>query len=67
MDRKLRVGVLLDSESIPAWAYRMLERIQASNYAEIILLIKNEAPGPGPIGFFRKLRDNRPTLHPFRR
>jgi hypothetical protein len=41
MNRKLKLGILLDSYDIPAWIYRMLEQIAASNHAEILLVILN--------------------------
>ncbi len=40
--RKLKLGILLDSYDMPAWVYRSLERIVNSNCAEISLLIFNE-------------------------
>jgi len=44
---KLRVGLMLDSYAIPAWYLRMLERIQASDYATVELVILNSL-GSGP-------------------
>ncbi len=41
---KLRVGLLLDSFTVPAWTYRMLELVRASDYAEICLVVLNEPP-----------------------
>ncbi|MBI1976886.1 MAG: hypothetical protein HYS56_05190, partial [Candidatus Omnitrophica bacterium] len=35
----IRIGILMDSFDLPAWAYRMLEQIKKSNYAEIVLVI----------------------------
>lgn len=37
----LKIGLLLDETSIPAWAYTMLERILAEGHAEIELVIIN--------------------------
>jgi hypothetical protein len=42
---KLKIGVLLDTFSMPFWMYTMLERIQQSGYAEITLVVKNATPG----------------------
>jgi len=42
---KLRVGLLLDSFQVPAWAYVMLQRIRDSSYAEIDLVVLNGAFG----------------------
>lgn len=42
--QKLRVGILLDSCRVPAWAYAMLEQIHRSDYAEITLIVLNDTP-----------------------
>lgn len=42
MPSKLSVGVLLDSDIVPNWAFKMLSILQQSNYAEIKLLVKNK-------------------------
>lgn len=50
MTTKLRVAVLVNSDSIPAWAYLMLAQIASSDYADIVLVVENdtsrEAKGP---------------------
>jgi hypothetical protein len=56
VDRKLRIGVLLESESVPNWAYEMLRRIASGAYAEIVVLIKNDAPKPPPSSVWQKMR-----------
>ena len=43
MKHKLRIGILLDNEMITAWSYKMLEEIKESNYAEIVVIIQNNA------------------------
>lgn len=62
--RKLRVGLLIDSFYLPAWTYCMLERIQRSNYAEIVLLVLNDAPQEER-DLFRKIKENWKTLFYF--
>jgi hypothetical protein len=42
MKRKIRVGILIDSFKIPAWIYEILIQINKSNYAELVLIIKND-------------------------
>jgi hypothetical protein len=42
---KLRIALLIDGWDLPAWAYRMVEIIQQSDYAEVILVIRNTIPG----------------------
>jgi hypothetical protein len=40
---KLRIGLLLDGTEIAAWAYRMVEIIRQSDYAEISLVVQGSA------------------------
>jgi hypothetical protein len=44
MKNKLRIGLLLDGDKVPAWAYQMLEKLVHSNYAAISLKIQNQPP-----------------------
>ena len=59
--RKLRIGLLLDSLSVPAWIYFMLENIKKSNFAEINLVIlnKNEKTRIITPNFFEKFENKR--------
>ena len=41
MNKKLKIGLLIDSTNVPYWIYLMVEKIIQSNYAEINLLIVN--------------------------
>ena len=41
---KIRIGVLTDSMELENWAFKMLERIQRSSYAEIKLIVLNDTP-----------------------
>jgi hypothetical protein len=43
MNRKLRIGVLINSLDIPAWVYQILIELKDSDYAELVLFIKNDA------------------------
>lgn len=43
MDSKLRVGLLLDSYLLPAWAFTAIERIIRSNCAELALIILKQS------------------------
>ncbi|MCK5146843.1 hypothetical protein KAR48_08810 [bacterium] len=40
--QKIRIGVLLDSWEIDAWAYSMLEQLRKSEYADIVLYVMNK-------------------------
>jgi len=42
MGKKLRLGLLIDDVRIPAWTFYMIDKIQASDYAEIVLMVKNK-------------------------
>ena len=39
MQDKLRIGLLIDNDTVPNWAYCMLERICTSGHSEISLLV----------------------------
>ena len=41
---KLRIGLLLNGTELVAWAYRMIEIIKDSDYAEISLIVENTLP-----------------------
>lgn len=54
---KLNIGLLLRSKSTAAWAFRMLERISASAYARIGLVVIDESRPSGVGGASNKFRD----------
>ncbi len=39
----LRVGLLMDSFTLPAWAYEVLATLQQSAYARIQLIVLNDS------------------------
>lgn len=41
---KLKLGLLLDSYEVPAWAYRSLERIAGADHAEFSLVVLSGSP-----------------------
>lgn len=47
-NEKLKVGLLLDGVKAAAWAYRMIEIIDRSDYAEVSLILQNKAVSDGP-------------------
>ena len=59
---KIKVGLLMDSFAQPAWVYRMLSLIQQSEYAEISLVILNDAPPASHKGAVKKFTDNYDSL-----
>lgn len=63
MEKKLRIGVLLDDFNIPFWSYMMLEEIIKSSGAEIVLIIKNKSGElKKPKGFFKIFLGNRKEI-----
>jgi len=62
MKKKLRIGVLLDSNEIPAWSYTMLESINASLSGEIVLIIKNKAGKDDKKGFLKRIFKKRKAI-----
>lgn len=51
----LRVGVLVDSLTVPRWIRTVLEEVRAAGVAEIAPVVRNTAPDPVPAGFCAKL------------
>lgn len=43
MSNKLRIGLLVNCSSVPAWAYKMIEIINDSNHSEIVLLVRKHS------------------------
>ena len=41
---KLKVGILASTENLPAWSFYIIEQLQASDYAEVSLIIKEVPP-----------------------
>jgi hypothetical protein len=52
---KVRVGLLLDSFVLPAWAYEMLVILQQSAYAEIALIVLNDSGEPKRRSLFSRV------------
>ncbi len=52
---KLRIGLLLDSFVLPAWAYEMLVTVQQSPYAEIALIVLNDSEEAKRRSFFSRV------------
>jgi len=55
---KLRVGLLVDGFSAPAWVYSMIEKINNSNYAEIVLIVKKKPSNQQKESFATRLLKN---------
>src|SRR6185436_5067712 len=60
--RPLRIGLFLDSLTQPRWVSKIIDDIQSSDFAEICLVVKNEATGEQPLGRLRTYWKNRKYL-----
>jgi len=54
--RKLRIGILLDSDQQPAWCHEIVAQIQRSAFAEVVLVVENGAAAAPDRGLFQRLR-----------
>jgi len=43
LSKKLRIGLLIDTFSLPAWGYRLVELIRQSDHSDIALVIVNQS------------------------
>ena len=57
----LRIGLLVDSLTQPRWVSKIINDIQASDFAEICLIVKNEATSE-PLGRLQSYWKNRKYL-----
>src|SRR5919107_5043347 len=60
--RPLRIALLLDSFSQPRWVERVITELRDAEFAELVLVVKNEAPPAPRRSTWRKLVDNRRHL-----
>jgi hypothetical protein len=57
---KLKIGILTDGGTLPAWAIEMLQRIEMSEYAQINLVIENSTVPPvGNKNLFNKIKNSK--------
>lgn len=56
--RKIRVGLLIDELDIPFWEYRMIESINAGNYAEIVLVVRKKRTDIPERSFLARLKNS---------
>jgi hypothetical protein len=61
--KKLKIGLLVEDGSLPAWAFEMVCQIKASNYAEISLIIENDVKKVMPNNsVWEKVKNNKSRL-----
>lgn len=61
-ENRLRVGLLVDSFLQPRWIYSIIEEIQSSSIAEIVLVVRNDSPPPEKNSRLRNYWKNRHHL-----
>ena len=54
-DRKIRIGLLVQGNMIPAWAYRILEHISSSPNLEVVLVVRKKTPSEPSLSFKQSL------------
>jgi len=62
MKDKLRIGILIDEDIIPAWSYKMLQDLCDSNHSEIVLLVKKESSTNPHQSLWRRILSKRQDL-----
>ena len=45
MDKRLKIGLLVDDPTIPLWAAEIVRKLEADNCAEVTLVVQNMLPG----------------------
>ena len=45
MTQPVKIGLLVDGDTVPLWAAEIIRRINEGNYAQITLVVKNLLPG----------------------
>ena len=61
MERKIRVGLLLDSTDVPYWQYLLVKRLTESEYASVVLMIQKQSQAQKR-SLWRKILENRKNL-----
>ena len=57
MDKKLSIGILMNSTDLPLWEIHLIERLKNSNYASVDLVVLNDT-SKKPISIFQKIKNN---------
>ena len=62
MASPLRIGLLIDSWTVPQWVHRVIADIQSSGIARVALIVKNEQPVEKKKSFLEKIFSYRGQL-----
>ena len=60
--QKLRIGLLVNDYSIPAWNYKIIENINNSDHSEVVLVVKKKSKSQGSQSRLKTLWENRNKL-----
>ncbi|HMU45688.1 MAG TPA: hypothetical protein PKC72_04920 [Chitinophagaceae bacterium] len=55
---KIRLGLLIDSNEMPYWVYKMIQRLNESDYAQIVLVVKKKKTKKENRSFITRLQNN---------
>jgi hypothetical protein len=58
MKTKLKIGLLIDATLLPDWVFTMLDQISKGPYANISLIVKNDAPLRSSKSRYKKILDD---------
>lgn len=59
MKEKIRIGLLVEDNQLPAWSYEMLNKIKKMDFAEVVVIVKkNKTKATVKRNFFKKLSLN---------
>jgi methionyl-tRNA formyltransferase len=59
---KIRVGLLLNELSVPFWSYALIKNIIASNYAEVVLIVRKNNKATSKKTILTKLKEKHGIL-----
>src|SRR5690606_28566746 len=60
---KLKIGLLIDSYTVPSWVFDMVDMIKKSEHSEITLIVlKKETPQPTKNSFLKNLWKKRSVI-----
>jgi len=62
MNKKLKIGLLLDSYQVPAWVFEMIHKLINSSFCEIVLVVKNKDCNDPKISLLKKIILKRKTI-----
>lgn len=62
MKERLRIGLLVDSHEVSAWAYKMVQLIAESNHSKIVLTVRRDSKNVQKLSAIEKIKKNRKKI-----